>query len=147
MIFWDTSAIVPLLVKEASSPSRVTLLRQDADGVVWWATEIECLSALCRRQRERKIAPSGFQQGLSILKSIIASMNEVTPSEQIRSLAARLLQTHPLRTADALQLAAAITGSTGDPRQLLFACADERLAEAARREGFTVFPFHQIQKK
>ena len=46
MRFWDSSGIVPLLVEEASSASMRAHLRADGDLVVWWATPVECVSAL-----------------------------------------------------------------------------------------------------
>jgi hypothetical protein len=45
-----------------------------------------------------------------------------------------------LRAADALQLAAALVWCQGDPLQHGFVCLDQRLREAARREGFTALP-------
>jgi len=57
-----------------------------------------------------------------------------------RSVAERLLTVHPLRAADALQLAAALVWSEGSPDQRAFACLDDRFREAARKEGFTLQP-------
>lgn len=48
----------------------------------------------------------------------------------------RLLRLHPLRAADALQLAAALVLAEHDPRTLPFVTLDERLALAAEQEGF-----------
>jgi uncharacterized protein len=45
---------------------------------------------------------------------------------------------HPLGAGDALQLAAAITASEGDPSSLAFVTLDDRLAQAAAREGFPI---------
>jgi hypothetical protein len=54
--------------------------------------------------------------------------------------AKRLLARHTLRAADALQLAAALLAADDDPQRLEFVTLDERLAEAARLEGFRVLP-------
>jgi uncharacterized protein len=64
----------------------------------------------------------------------------VLPSEAIRSRADRLLALHPLRASDALQLAALLAAAEERPADLPFVTLDERLAEAARKEGFSVFP-------
>ncbi len=50
----------------------------------------------------------------------------------------RFLRVHPLRAADALQLAAAFTASERRPASLEIVTLDERLADAARKEGFTL---------
>jgi hypothetical protein len=47
---------------------------------------------------------------------------------------------HPLRAADAFQLAAALLWCEEDPSRETFVCLDDRLLEAARREGFRILP-------
>jgi uncharacterized protein with PIN domain len=52
MRFWDTSALVPLLVREAATPWAESLLAEDGEMVVAWIAETEAISALARRKRE-----------------------------------------------------------------------------------------------
>jgi hypothetical protein len=59
-----------------------------------------------------------------------------SPTDAVRSTAARLLRVHPLRAGDALQLAAAVLIARGQPAELPFLSLDERLNGAASREGF-----------
>jgi predicted nucleic acid-binding protein len=61
---------------------------------------------------------------------------EIPPTAAVREQAYRMLRVHPLRAADALQLAAALVASEFEPRALPFVTLDSRLAEAAAREGF-----------
>jgi predicted nucleic acid-binding protein len=63
----------------------------------------------------------------------------VQPVRGVRTTAIRLLRVHPLRTADAFQLAAAIVAAENHPASLQFVTLDDRLGQAAEREGFT-FP-------
>ncbi len=49
-------------------------------------------------------------------------------------------KTHPLSAADALQLAAGLLWADGRPAHHDFVCLDQRLREAAQREGFRVLP-------
>lgn len=49
-----------------------------------------------------------------------------------------LLARYPLRPADAQQLSAALIVADGEPQAMDFVCFDERLADAASREGFIV---------
>jgi hypothetical protein len=62
----------------------------------------------------------------------------VQPVDPVRAMAVRLLRLHPLRSADGLQLAAAIVAAEHEPSSLEFVGLDERLNEAASREGFRV---------
>jgi predicted nucleic acid-binding protein len=65
---------------------------------------------------------------------------EVRPSNLVRDQASRVLLLHPLRAADALQLAAALVWAGSQTTSLEFVCLDHRLREAAAREGFQVIP-------
>lgn len=60
--------------------------------------------------------------------------------EELATIALRLLASHPLRAADALQLAAALVWARGQPGGHEIVCLDDRLASAALLEGFTVLP-------
>jgi len=108
--------------------------------VVWWATETECVSAIARLQREDALNEKGVTEVLQRLDALKATWFEVQPVSGIRVTARRLLRTHTLRAADALQLAAAIAASESDPASLDIVCLDERLRGAASREGFRVLP-------
>lgn len=138
MRFWDSSAIVPLTVVEATSASLRALLVQDPEIVVWWSTEIECLSALARREREENLSSDEFVAAATDLAAFAANWQEVAPTRDVRETAKRLLRLHPLRAADALQLAAAIAVAENDPSSLGFVTLDVRLRDAASRHGFTV---------
>lgn len=137
MRFWDASAIVPLVVKEASSPSIRGQYQFDATMEVWWGSSVECVSALARRNRQGELQ-GGLETALGRLRILIANWHEVPPGDEVRDTAQRLLQAHDLRAADALQLAAALQAAEGHPITLDFVCLDSRLAAAAAREGFTV---------
>lgn len=136
MRFWDASAVVPLIVSEPASGDMLALLEGDAEMLVWWGTPVECTSALARREREGALAPGGVAVAVDRLRKLARAWQEVVPADVIRSTAQRLVRVHPLRAADALQLAAAIAASEQDPASLAFVCLDDRLSEAAAREGF-----------
>jgi len=138
--FWDASAIVPLLVEEPASVRLRTLAREDPELLVWWGTPVEVYSALARREREGDLGRLAFTRTVAGLRALEASWNEVVASEAVRRAALRLLRLHALRSADALQLAAAVVAAEHDPTSLELVCLDERLGEAASREGFTVLP-------
>ena len=72
------------------------------------------------------------------LQQIANAWHEVDPTDAIRETAKRFLRVHPLRAADALQLAAAFAASEQQPASLEIVTLDSRLAEVARKEGFGV---------
>ena len=63
---------------------------------------------------------------------------ESSTSEMLRD-AARLIDSHPLRTYDAVQLAGCLEVRSSVPLPVAFVCADFRLCAAAASEGLSVF--------
>ena len=138
MKFWDSSALVPLLVNERASIAILRELERDPGVLAWWTTEVECVSALCRLERDSSLDASGLAEAIGRLNELTPSWQVIQPTARVRAAAVRLLRVHPLRSADALQLAAALEGSEGEPRTLPFITLDDGLAHAAGREGFPV---------
>jgi predicted nucleic acid-binding protein len=138
MRFWDSSAIVPLLVEQPSTAALTVHFERDPEMVVWWATEVECASALARLEREGTLDAAARGVASNRLERLAESWREIQPVDRVRDVAGRLLRVHPLRAGDALQLAAAIVAAEDDPRSLVLVTLDDRLASAADREGFPV---------
>jgi predicted nucleic acid-binding protein len=138
--FWDSSAVVPLLLKESSSTLVAPLARSDAELVLWWASPVECQSAVYRRQREGRLPGEFVAEALGRLSEILEDADVVESTGRLRDRAGALLAAHGLRASDALQLAAALAWCDENPRGRVFVCLDDRLAAAARREGFDVLP-------
>jgi predicted nucleic acid-binding protein len=140
MRFWDSSAIVPLCLRESNTGMMKSLLETDEGIVVWWATRVECLSALTRRQREGTLAAEAEQKARAVLHVLAEGWSELQPTESLRRRAERLIAVHPLRSADAFQLAAALVWAQDSPQGLEVVCLDRNLREAAFKEGFSVLP-------
>lgn len=138
MRFWDASAVVPLLVGESMTSVCRRLYEEDPQLLVWWGTEVECTSAICRRERDGVLDAEAAVDAGCALDDMRRRWHEVQPTAEVQEQARRLLRLHPLRTADSLQLAAALAVSEFHPATLPFVTLDSRLARAARREGFTV---------
>lgn len=138
MNYWDTSAIVPLLVQELDTAAREAQLKTVPGVVTWWGTRVECVSALCRRERENALSAQAVQAAMARLEALDRQWLVVTPSQVVLLRAERLLRLHPLRAADAVQLAAALLASGEEPQDCTFHSANSKLSLAARTEGFTV---------
>ena len=139
MKYWDSSALVSLLVYETASENRRAILRQDPGIVTWWGSGIECASALNRLHREGNLDSGNLSRSLERLQGFAAGWIEIRPLQRVRRRALRLLRVHPLRGADALQLAAALAAADEDPAELDVVSSDARLSAAARQEGFRVW--------
>ncbi len=140
MKYWDSSALLPLIVLEQTSGVVQGLLTADRDVLTWWASRVEAASALTRLGREGALDGGTLEATFARLEALARTWDEVLPTDAVRDQAIRLLRVHPLRAADALQLAAAVVASEHQPRTLALVTLDQRLREAALREGFAVFP-------
>ena len=140
MRFWDSSALVPLVVEQSSSRRVEEWVDEDASMVIWALAEIEIVSALRRLVREGTLAERQARSAEELAETLVARMHTVTDLEQTKTIAKRVLRLHVLRAADALQLAAALCWCEGRPTGRIFHTFDRRLADAAQREGFKVIP-------
>jgi predicted nucleic acid-binding protein len=102
---------------------------------VWWASEVECVSALARLERNAVLDLKAVGLALDRLRKLVDRWHEIEPNEVVRDNAMRFLRVHPLRSTDALQLAAAFVAAGRRPSSLQFVTLDDRLATAAEKEG------------
>jgi predicted nucleic acid-binding protein len=135
--FWDSSALVPLFVEEASS-GVVNSRLKNFRPVVWWGTFVEIHGAMRRIHRAGGITEETVKAGTARLAFLRESWNEIQPTEEIRELAVELLNEYSLRAADSLQLAASLSWCNRQPFQKPFLCGDKKLCHAASSVGFTL---------
>lgn len=139
-MFWDSSALGAILLGESPSYAINSAFESDEEPAIWWGTPLEAHSVLTRGVREKRLTREEASDGAERLRTMRRLTYEVSPNEDIRMRAMRLLSTHRVRAADALQLAAALFWCEEQPSDQTFVCLDTRLREAARREGFTLLP-------
>ena len=70
MKFWDSSALVPLLVQEPTSQALLQEFERDPEVMVWWGTELECVSALARQERQGTLTGPSMVDGLQRLDGL-----------------------------------------------------------------------------
>ncbi len=103
---------------------------------VWMLTVTEVTSALCRRLRGGSLTREQFRKIRGELDELSADWSDVTAAEAVRRRANRLLDAHPLRAADALQLASAPIAAADEPRGFSFVTYDGTLGALPPRGGF-----------
>lgn len=92
---------------------------------------------MTRLERDGQIAPEQLRIAVTQLSDFASEWHEIAPAREIREAAKRLLRLHPLRTADSFQLAAAMLAAENEPSSIEFVTLDQRLRDAASRQGFT----------
>ena len=138
MRFWDSSALVPTVVPETATARVRRWMAEDGDVVIWTLTRVELRSAFARLRRE---APRRGTELLAARRALLEGVErwaEIAAVDAVCGHAEQIVERHPLRAADALQIAAAIVASEGHPASLDFVTLDAAQAEAAEREGFHV---------
>src|SRR5271157_2704031 len=133
--FWDTSALVPLCVRQVMTPRAIVLYKR-YDAVVWWATPVEIASALARLVRMKQLESGDWTKARRLAKRLADSWSMIQPSDALRAKSAQLVDRYDLRAADSFQLAAALEWCEDSPHGRVFLTADQRLMEAARSSGF-----------
>ena len=138
MRFWDSSALVPLLVVERGTAATARRYRQDPGVVVWMLTRVELLSALARRRRLNPGYASAIAAARRDVFDLWERWSEVTAVDVVRRHAERIVENHPIKAVDALQIGAALAAGEHDPALVEFVTLDEVQATAAEREGLRV---------
>jgi uncharacterized protein len=133
--FWDSSAVVPLLVSQTGSDRADEWFREDQELVLWTLTGVEITSAVWRLVREGSLSEADARVAEQRAAELAAASRVVVDVDSVKAYARRLLRVHTLRAADALQLGAALVWANGRPEGRRLCTLDDRLALAGQREG------------
>jgi predicted nucleic acid-binding protein len=133
--YFDTSALVPLLIAEAGS-EMAGRLWDSADRVVSVRLVYpEARAALAQAERLGRVSTRDLRRAVSELDSRFEEMDLVEIDDSLAHLAGEKVEDHGLRGYDAVHLAAALR--VRDPDVVLVA-GDRALATAANSESLAV---------
>ena len=134
-VFWDTSALVPLCVRQGITPRAIALYKIH-DAAVWWAAPVEIASALARLVRMKQLDSDDWTKARKLAKRLADSWSVIQPSDVLRAKSIQLVERYDLRAADSFQLAAALEWCENAPQGRVFLTTDQKLREAALLNGF-----------
>jgi len=81
--FWDTSALVPLCVRQSTTPRAIALYKS-CEAVVWWTTPVEIASALARLVRMKQLNSSDWAKAGKLATDLAGAWSVMQPSEAKR---------------------------------------------------------------
>ena len=137
LVYFDTSALVKLLVLETGSPLAVALWER-ADAVITSRiADVEVKSVLAAAERIGRIDAAPAAAARDRWKELWPGLHKVEVTAALSEHAADLADRRPLRAGDALHLASALLLRDANP---VVAAWDKRVSTAARAEGLTVLP-------
>lgn len=135
--FWDTSAILPLCCSQVFTRQSKKFYRKFPKTVIWWGTVVEINSGLARLKRNGHLTEKEVLKSLQIWDKLRKQSRVVQPIEKIILLAENLPEQYELRAMDSFQMAAALVWCQENPRNRPFVTADDKLAKAVEKAGFT----------
>ena len=138
MRFFDASAVVKRYVREPGS-ARVKRLLAGREVAISRLSEVEVVSAFARLARENAISITQRDRAFAAFATDLTAWHVVEITSGVTTTALRLLLRHPLRSGDAVQVAAALELQAGLGQPLEgFVTYDRRVIDAARAEQLTV---------
>jgi len=132
-LFADSSALAKRYIADETSDDFDALLLRAASLSVSVLCVPEIISALCRRRRERTLTPAQYAAAKGALESDLADATVIQITDEVLLASVRLLETNPLRSSDALQIASALAWHSDT-----FVSADARQCAAAKASGLSV---------
>jgi uncharacterized protein len=138
IVYFDTSALVPLLIDEATTEAAREAWTAADRVVATPLVYVEAHAGLAQARRLGRIDRAQLRTGLAALESIDERLDHVGITTDVLRLAGSLTEVHALRAYDAVHLASALTL---DDSEVIFATGDRRLASAAREAGLVVNDF------
>lgn len=141
MFFWDSSAIVALLLYEKETERIRSFLEQSEElsAYISVITPLEIASAIVRKIQDGAITLKQADLARLIISEFRKEVYLVFADQNVLDIALHLQKIYSLKVADAIQLASARVG-TENPSVVNFLSLDEKLNNAARLEGFNA-PF------
>jgi predicted nucleic acid-binding protein len=132
-LFSDSSALAKRYIADEKSEEFDRLLEGSDSLAVSVLCLPEIISALCRRLRERFLTRAQYAAAKVALEADLADTTVIALTDEVLLSGIRLLESHPLRASDGIQIASALAW-----RADAFASADARQCAAARAAGLRI---------
>jgi predicted nucleic acid-binding protein len=137
--FLDSTAFMKLFVQESGTNAIIRLMEATEDNrkLISAGTPLEVYAALKRRQRLGSISSGDGEAARQILRVEAARMVQQPLNPAVLEAARQALDRHELRSAEALQLGAAVVArEMFQGMGIVFVSVDPKLLDAARAERF-----------
>ena len=129
-VFFDTSAFVKRYVEERGSATVEDLCMRATSVALSILAVTETLSAFNRRMREKNLPVKKYNQIKTAFFEDIVDIELISLDTSIVEVSIHALESHPLKTLDALQIACALYWQAD-----LFVSSDAQQIVAAQKMG------------
>jgi predicted nucleic acid-binding protein len=140
ILYLDTSALVKRYFQEPGSAEVASAWTRSVEITISSVGYAEAVASINRKGRESHIPGDSLRWILKRLQKDWVSFVRIQVTDELNGWIDRVLASHALRGFDAIHLASALVIREAFPENLLFACFDKRLINAARAEGLKTLP-------
>ena len=135
ILYCDTSALVKRYVQEDNTDKVDSLWQTASEVATSTVAFAEAVAALRRKEREKVLSRRGYRLAVNTLTEEYQSFILIELSAQLNRVVLRLVEKYPLRGFDAIHLASILILNKEAGMEVLFACFDQKLNQAAKKEG------------
>ncbi|MGH8512870.1 MAG: type II toxin-antitoxin system VapC family toxin [Gammaproteobacteria bacterium] len=139
-VYADSSALVKAFVGEPGRDEFLEILAGATVVATARLAYVETRAAFARAARERRLTAAEARSAARAFDQRWTQLAVFELDDTLAREAAALADAHPLRGADAIHLAAAMSLAADDPGSVRFACWDARLWDQAKAGGFVMGP-------
>jgi uncharacterized protein len=140
IVFFDTSALIKRYLEETGSDAVAELWSSATLAAASQLLYAEMIATFARKRREEPSNAAVIDQRQQAFRTDFQTLTRIALDDDVHRRVDDLLGRHPLRGADAVHLASAVLVHDVLQEQVTFACADQRLVDAARAEGLLIAP-------
>jgi uncharacterized protein len=137
----DTSALVPVLIEEETSPLCAEMWESAERLVSTRLVEIEAATALHKAQRLERISKPDLSAALRLLEAFLTDLDFIEIDQDLVRRARQCAEVAPLRGYDAVHCAAGLLTATGVGAVLV--SGDQLLLRTWRQLGASVVDIMQ----
>lgn len=139
-VYADSSALVKAFLDETGREEFLEVLAGATTVATARLAYVEARAAFARAARERRLSAADVRAAARALDQRWSQLAVVELDDMIAREAASLADARPLRSADAIHLASALSVAGDESASMTFACWDARLWTQARAIGFVMSP-------
>jgi len=139
MIYLDSSALVKRYVQESGSDAMDRLLVDHPYAATSRLAYPEILSALNRKQKAREFSTRVLGELVKAFESDWGKLFILEFDDELLPIIKKAIHRHAIRGADAVHLASALWLRSVLKEDVVFACADAKLLDAARAERLVAY--------
>jgi predicted nucleic acid-binding protein len=145
ILYLDTSALVKRYFKEPYSDQVIAKWQEATEIVTSSVAYAETLAAIYRKKRESALKDNLVKEIADALRADWNSFIRIQVNDELNEYIDKAINGHPLRGFDAIHLASAMIMNGAFPDNVLFACFDKTLTQAAIKEGIKTFPANSAE--